>query len=474
MTNLILWNGMSKSTGPSRTIGAYQIAHWARKHGYTARVIDFCPLIDPKKIAEITLNWCDKNTIAVGVTSSWWTKKVLLDSGSVREIQSWEEPDWLIEARSLVEEKNQSISWICGGGAVIKRKYKLNWHKVFFGHAEDDLIKWLDSKQNRISFKSFFDIKNLDHRFIKDDCIRPEETLPIELGRGCKFKCKFCQYPLIGKIPGTYIRNIQCVKEEIIYNYENWGTTKYFFIDDTVNEDEEKIKNLMIMTQSLPFQIQWVGFNRADLIYAKPHTAQWLLDSGLKSTFFGIESFNREASKIIGKGWSGVNGKEWIPILQNDLWRNNVTLSIAFIAGLDAESEEDLWNTHNWCIENKIADWHFSVLTILKTENERLWSSEFDKEYEKYGYSFPEISRPWYWVSKNWNFDSAWNVTKKLLKESKCKKIAGWQLFESSNLNYNLDFLSKQGYYFSESKDFKLRSQQFLDRYCSTLLSLND
>ena len=36
-------------------------------------------------------------------------------------------------------------------------------------------------------------------RFEKNDFILPGESLPLELSRGCIFKCRFCQYPNIGK-----------------------------------------------------------------------------------------------------------------------------------------------------------------------------------------------------------------------------------------------------------------------------------
>jgi hypothetical protein len=66
------------------------------------------------------------------------------------------------------------------------------------------------------------------------------------------------------------------------------------------------------MAQRLPFKLEWIGYNRLDLIGSKPHTIQLLKDSGLKSSFFGIESFHSQASKIVGKGWNGVRGKEFL------------------------------------------------------------------------------------------------------------------------------------------------------------------
>ena len=475
MPTVIIWNGIDRVFGPTRTIGAYQVAHWLRKNGYTARVIDFCPKLGAEKVAEITEKWITDETVAIGVSSAWWSKSIAPGESGMRQRRSWDEPDWLLTARSIIENKFPNLKWIAGGSAIERGEQSLNWIK-FKGHPEEEVIKWLDQEHSKFKIRPLFDIKTLDHRFTKEDFISPQEALPIELGRGCKFKCKFCNYPLIGKKPGTYLRDINCIRDEIMYNYENWGTTKYFFLDDTVNEDEEKIKNLTDMVQSLPFELSWVGYNRADLIYAKPHTAQWLLDSGLKSSFFGIESFNKDASKMIGKGWSGIHGKDWLPELQHNIWKNKANVFCSFIVGLEPEVEADLWETLQWCIDSKISSWSFSRLFIYskdKSGTARDWSSEFDREHSKYGYEFPNFRIPEFWASKNWTARTAKTLEDKLMTESKKHmKLSGWHLMEVSNLDYDIEYLRNRLYTVTSDKEFSYRYAQFLQNYYLNLLSI--
>ena len=474
MPTVIIWNGISRVTGPIRTIGAYQIAHWIRKHGYSARVIDFCPKLGAEKVAEITEKWITDETVAIGVSSAWWSQAFSLSEGIKKVNPSWKEPDWLLESRTIIENKFPKLKWIAGGSAVERGFHSLNWIK-FQGHAEEELIKWLDHEHNKFKLRSLFEIKTLDHRFTKEDFILPQEALPIELGRGCKFKCRFCNYPLIGKKPGTYLRDINCLKDEILYNYENWGTTKYFFLDDTVNEDDEKIKSLAEMVQSLPFELSWVGYNRADLIYAKPHTAQWLLDSGLKSAFFGIETFNKDAAKMVGKGWSGVHGKDWLPKLQSDIWKNKASIFCSFIVGLEPETEKDLWDTFNWCKTSGIADWTWSNLFIHSTKlsNINKWTSEFDREHAKYGYEFLDSERPLHWISKTWTTETSHKLTEQLLIASRgYKKIGGWQLLEVANLGYDIKTLMNQSYRLINTNEFNNKETEFLNNYYQKLLSI--
>jgi radical SAM superfamily enzyme YgiQ (UPF0313 family) len=449
-------------------MGGHQIAHWLRTHGYTVRVIDFCYNLGPERIAELTLNWMSKETIAVGVSSTWWSSP--MEDTILRVNRLDAEPSWVKIARRLVEEKNKTVKWILGGANSTSKNTSLEWIR-FHNHPEDEIVRWADSQSGKFKLRKPFDITTLSHRFVEDDCIAPFEALPIELGRGCKFKCKFCQYPLIGKKPGTYLRNINCIKDEILYNYERWGTTKYLFLDDTVNEDEDKIKNLADLMQSLPFELSWVGFNRADLIYARPHTAQWLIDSGMKSCFFGIESFHREGSMLVGKGWSGKHGKEWLPKLRHDIWKDRANFTLAFIIGLEPEVEEDVYQTHRWCIDNKMSDWTWAPLYIRNIK-EASNLSEFEKNAQDYGYNLipNQLHR---WESKNWTTDKATKLYHRLLQLAKFERtFSGWHLMETASVGYEINDIMNKSLGLIQTKSHKEKCASFLDDYFYKLQNL--
>jgi len=464
MSNIILWNGNSIDNFPFRTIGLYQIAHSVRKSGYSARVVEFSQTLGTRRLVEITKKLIKDDTVAIGVSTSWWNNSTDFTKGS--QTIPYSEPEWVVNARTQLEKEFPHLEWIIGGPAVERSNLQLKWI-LFKGYAEDTIVSWLDKKFKKFKLRTLFNISDLDHRFQEEDFISPQETLPIELGRGCKFKCKFCNYPLIGKIPGTYLRNMECIKSEILYNYEKFGTTKYYFLDDTVNEDEEKIKNLADIVQSLPFELSWVGYNRADLIYAKPDTARVLLDSGIKAAFFGIESFNKEASKMIGKGWCGIRGKEWLPVLKEKLWDNKVSFFLSFIAGLEPETPEQLHSTVDWCLENKMDDWKFQPLFLYKqTNSSQEWLSEFDKNYNEYGYKIPIDSAPRYWVSDHWNFSKAAKIVEELHARSlNHRRFAGWAMFNASNLNYDLKFLKDKNYGSLNSEEVTQRIISLVDNY---------
>ena len=69
--DVIFWAGL----GP-RTMGVYQLAHWVRKHGYEAQVIDFVPHLNFEQPIQYTEKFISNETICIGVSSTFWSIKV--------------------------------------------------------------------------------------------------------------------------------------------------------------------------------------------------------------------------------------------------------------------------------------------------------------------------------------------------------------------------------------------------------------
>ena len=403
MADVIIWTSLSSTPGIIRSVGPYAIKSWLMQHGYSVKVVDFCAKLTIDEIVQITERFLSDETIAIGMSTTF------LNFESSRR---------LLQARQIIESRNKKVKWVAGGYyAGISRYDALKDWIQFGGLAEDQFLSWLDEQKGKTIKRNLFDITTCRHRWDDSDIILPGESLPMELGRGCKFKCKFCQYPLIGKKPGTYIRNLDYVKEEMIENYERWGVTNYYFIDDTINEDDWKVQKIYEIAQQLPFQLQWVGFQRADLIYSHPHQSQWIKDSGCLGTFFGIESLHPEASKVVGKGWSAVHAREYIPELANNIWKNKIGIQLSFIAGLPGENKQSLENTQQWCIDNKFNEWKFNPLYI--SPSPLVWQSEFDKNYRNYGYTFNDPNDKQNWSNGMWTFKDALDFTNELNEEAR-------------------------------------------------------
>jgi radical SAM superfamily enzyme YgiQ (UPF0313 family) len=238
----------------------------------------------------------------------------------------------------------------------------------------------------------------------KEYNILPNEGLPIELARGCIFKCKFCSYPLLGKKKGTYLRDPEEIRDELIKIYEAHGTTSYYFVDDTFNDDNDKIEALHKVFTSLPFQPKFSAYLRIDLINRYPHQADLLSEMGLIGNYFGLETMHPDSAKAIGKGLSPNKVKDRLYWLQ-DKWKNKVNMAAGFILGLPYDNIQYFDELINWCMEKdnpiqNIAFYPLYMYPHLK-KNLKEYASEFSLNPEIYGYEFDHPTTPNFWKLKD-------------------------------------------------------------------------
>ena len=142
-------------------------------------------------------------------------------------------------------------------------------------------------------FNKDFDFTTSKINWQKKHFINEREHLPIEIARGCIFKCKFCNYFLNGKKLWDFVKSPETLYDEMSSNFDKFGTTGYMYSDDTYNDSTEKIRVLKEQCyDKLPFNVEFSTYARADLIISNPEQLDILMESGLKAVLFGIETFN--------------------------------------------------------------------------------------------------------------------------------------------------------------------------------------
>lgn len=203
-----------------RSIGAYQVAHHCREHGYIVQVIDFTDFFDKDELVEVVSKLLSDNLLAVGVSTTFYSAldeaddpKLSVNAGSnLRGEVVIDEK--LSAVFSLAKNFNTNIKIIGGGANSWQLVGNDNFDAVFHGYSEQAVVEYLQSLEHKRPKTLhpklrdqeivngdlyYFDIEQLNHRYTESDIILDGETLPIEIGRGCIFKCKFCSYPLNGK-----------------------------------------------------------------------------------------------------------------------------------------------------------------------------------------------------------------------------------------------------------------------------------
>jgi len=510
MANIVICAGISFASSHMRPVGAFQLANVLRQAGFTVQVIDCWPWIAAKGLAtakEILGHFVNKDTLWVGFSSTWLSKlnqpkknlhEVYNDIDTLIENTYIFDPDELLELKSFLKEKSPNCKFVLGGGrAPLGRTNSVPPFIDCFieGYADTTVLEWTRYCQGRNPFlpvhknldgsisithdhkASRFDYTNHKFTWHDNDLVQPGEALPMEIARGCIFNCAFCAYPLNGRKKLDYLKDPIILREQLQENYDRFGTTHYWFLDDTFNDSVEKLEILYNgVFAKLPFKVNFSAYLRLDLINAHPISIDLLRDMGCRGLSFGIESLNYESVKAIGKGIT--KDKVYNTLSQIKEKMPDAILDSQFIVGLPYETAQ---SAEAWLKE--IADKNYPLDAIKihslsmnffpKVDN--IWQSHFEKNPEKYGYTFRHNKR--YWVN-NMKFSQvdALNVIAKCQKLLDKKGNFGW-LGHYGIKNMGVDASTTNTFLELDrvaqvTSSIDIRNK-FVNRYIQNLLKLN-
>lgn len=449
-----------------RPVGPFQLANVLRREGYTVQVIDQFPWIahlGADTVIELFNKFVGPETLWIGYGSTWFRKISNLARGpddhtaggvfkkaeDIRANTLLFDDDVLIRIKQSVLDKNPNVKFVIGGArSTVGRggDFAPLIDYCIEGYADNAVVKfskWCEGKipkpimnRNRDGSESMiddpkaagFDYANFLFRWEDNDLVNHAETLPMEIARGCMFSCAFCSYPLNGRKKMDYLKNPEILRQQFVDNYERFGTTNYFFLDDTFNDSVEKLQILHDeVFAKLPFKVSFGAFMRLDLVNAHRETIPLLRDMGLTGAFLGIESLNYESNKTIGKGISREKIIEILKILMVE-WPDTI-LDGQFIMGLPHDSEEtvrewlDLLLTPDFPLHAaKIEPLHLDV----KKKGAQLWLSQFETNPEKFGYTADPDNTMMWTNNMGFSLEDAVRVKKEYGRRWKVKEKPAW------------------------------------------------
>ena len=442
----------------SKYAGTFRIATELRNHGYTVQCIDLTAYktLD-KEFLEVLDLVIGDNTLWIGLSTTFMSqvfgypyyksqstfdKKYAQKSGLANGIEFFVD---------FVKQRNPNTKLVAGGS----RRFMLDkfGFKIFRMNSDTEIIEYTDylakkTSKLRLDFlnsvidgSEFKDFPKSQILYQKNDIIDTLDTLPIEVSRGCIFKCKFCSFPLNGKKKGEWIKHSNILLDEFNKNYEMHGVTDYAFSDDTYNDSEEKVKQLYDNVFSkLNFKLNFTTYLRLDLMMRFPDTVEYLKESGLKSAIFGIETLNHASGKAIGKGVDPILQLQFVEEIKKNQFKDILTFS-GFIMGLPNDTPDDLLAMEEFLFSDKNKLDSFTVeplyITPLHIESvTRTFYSEFDLEYKKYGYECYEQIEGSAYTEIRWknhitgmSFDESFDFSRRLnsrVDKSDKYKIAGF------------------------------------------------
>ena len=455
---VILFTDIADTVGYGKYAGTYKVATELRKAGYTCQVVDLFSKYTYNKLENIINKFVTSETILIGFSCTLMERRI----GST--VHNFGRVDSEVESlMSYAKSKNSKLKVVVGGAritsnvgwsfvdyAVINKGdiaiVKLVEHLLYGTNLpaiKTDPIIIIDGSSGDYFYtqEQFASSKII---FEEQDIILPGECLPIEVARGCIFSCAYCHFDLIGKKIGDWQKTEASLRDEIMRNYEMFGTTHYMVSDELVNESLPKMELIHKVFTSLPFKITYTSYGRLDLISAFPQMREMILESGAVSIAFGIETMNDVAGKKIGKGLGSVRTKAALSHCA-ETWKGKIVTSSNFIMGLPGESEESMRNTIDWLVSDECTLDVFGFLPLYIRHNEDGRStSKIDRDPAKFGYVLSQ-EKPW--EGEHMNFTRAIELVREFHSDprvqKKAKLSAATWIGRIINLDYTIEDIFK-------------------------------
>ena len=372
-----------------RPLGAHRISSFLREHGWDCEVVDHTQYWSLSQLISFSKSRITKDTKFIGFSMMFINQDL-----------------FPVEYVIWLKSEYPDIKIIVGGQFIFPYSHHLIDY-ILYGYAEHSiftLLKFLFSNgkppiftkissnlkiiDGTTEYKTHESLKDLMVKYEKRDFLTPVDMLGIEFSRGCKFACSFCNYPILG-VKSDTSRDKEDYRTQVNDAYDNFGIQRYIIIDETFNDRIEKVRKFADVTEELDFDMLFHrAFIRADLLINRPDDRIELSRMGVNRHFYGIETFNHESGKSVGKGMHPDKIMSGLLDIKNYFYNNGTKRylsEISLIFGLPHETKESIMQSIHWLSENwKDQLTCSSLLLIPISEYEK--RSKLTIDHEKYNY----------------------------------------------------------------------------------------
>jgi hypothetical protein len=332
-----------------RGMGALELHKRIQQHGYQSTLIDWFTVWSPDKLTAAIQAWFGDEVNPVIAIS---TPFDITDVYKIKEV--------LAQART----RYPNLKVIHGGSRTYNPQIK-DIDVFFLGRSMQVFDAWLKGTDLTVYTVNTDPLvlvnKNFDQtvdtpvlpKLDDNDFLTPYDILGFEIGVGCKFNCTFCNYELRGaKV--TTLTDSYTLKQYFEEAHAKYGIRYFFAADDTPNETDDKLAILADAVDGLSFKPKITAYSRLDIITGRPQQLELYRRIQFDSLFFGIESFNNNASRLVRKKSDIGSVEQTLKDLRR-LCPDTFTVG-GIIIGLNGDSESSIRSSLDRVVEQQLLD----------------------------------------------------------------------------------------------------------------------
>ncbi|MFW6351079.1 MAG: B12-binding domain-containing radical SAM protein [Bacteroidota bacterium] len=248
------------------------------------------------------------------------------------------------------EFRKKQIPVILGGFHVTLLPEEAMQHAdaIVIGEAEgcwQELLEDLSAKRLKKHYKAdtVFGTKPFlpDLNIYKDK--RYLNLSMLETSRGCRYNCEFCSISSFFNHK-CYFRSI----EDVIHQIKSTGKKKWFFVDDNIGSDPERLEQLL--KALIPLKIIWTGQISIE-ITRYPKLLELMNKSGCIGVLIGFESINPDNVSQMGKKINTVGDYE--KAVKN-MRKYGMCIYGTFVFGYDEDTVDTFTETLRFAKQSKM------------------------------------------------------------------------------------------------------------------------
>jgi radical SAM superfamily enzyme YgiQ (UPF0313 family) len=169
-------------------------------------------------------------------------------------------------------------------------------------------------------------------------------AVPLELGRGCPFACKFCSTNDFFH-RRFRLKSPACVIEQMRIIHRTYGNTRFELIHDMFTVDRKRVVEFCEALLTSGEQFQWNCSARTDCI--DDELIALMARAGCAGIFFGIETGSAKLQRLIHKNLDLREAASRISCAV----RHGIGTTVSLITGFPDETKQDLRDTVDFLMD---------------------------------------------------------------------------------------------------------------------------